>query len=305
MDSPDPVAVRGGVLYVVATPIGNPRDITLRAVDVLKGVDLVAAEDTRETGKLLAAHGIEARMISCHEYNESHRVRGLLDRIRSGGAVALVSDAGTPSISDPGYRLVGAAIDAGLPVVPIPGPSAALAGLSVSGLSTDAFVFVGFPPKKPGKRAEALRSLAGETRTLVFYESPRRILQLLDDLAGALGDRRGVACREMTKPHEEFLRGRLSDIRNRLAERDAVKGELTLLVAGRGASASGDGFSGADLKTVLRDALGAPGATVSAVAKTVAARLGLPKKHVYAVALAIQNEMGRTSNRKGEDHGQA
>ena len=301
MDSPDPGALRGGVLYVVATPIGNPRDITLRAIDVLKGVDLVAAEDTRETGRLLAAHGIEARMISCHEYNEAHRTQGLLDRLRSGGTVALVSDAGTPSVSDPGYRLVGAAIDAGLPVVPIPGPSAALAGLSVSGLSTDAFVFVGFPPKKPGKRADALRSLAGETRTLVFYESPRRILRFLDDLVGALGDRRGAACREMTKPHEEFLRGRLSEIRHRLAERDAVKGEFTLLVAGRGTSASDDGVSEAALETALREALGAPGAKVSAVSKAVAGRLGLPKNEVYATALDIQNEMGRTSNRKREE----
>ncbi len=288
MDSPDGPGVRGGALYVVATPLGNPRDITLRALDVLREADLVAAEDTRKTGRLLAAYGIDARMISCHEYNEARRVEGLIHRVRSGGVVALVSDAGTPSISDPGYRLVRAVIDVGLPVIPVPGPSAAVAALSVSGLSTDAFVFIGFLPKKSAKRTEALRSLAGEGRTLVFYESPRRIIGLLDDLLETLGDRPGVACREMTKPHEEFIRGRLSAIRDRLAERDAVKGELTLLVAGRSASAPDHEVSEADLKTALREALGAPGATVSAVSKAVAARLGLPKKQVYAAALDIQ-----------------
>jgi 16S rRNA (cytidine1402-2'-O)-methyltransferase len=304
-DHENPAGGEGGALYVVATPIGDFRDITLRAMDVLRSVDLVAAEDTRKTGQLLAAHGIDTRMVSCHDHNESQRAEGLVDRIRAGGSVALVSDAGTPSLSDPGYRLVCTAIDAGLSVVPVPGPSAAMAALSVSGLPTDAFVFIGFPPKKPAKRAAILRSLAGESRTLIFYESPRRIIPLLNDALQELGDREGVACREMTKPHEEFLRGRLSSIRRRLAKREAVKGELTLLVAGHTASSPGEGKSGEELTAALFSALQEPGARVSAVSRSIANRLGLPRNQVYEAALEIQNEIDRTSNRKGEDHGQA
>lgn len=302
MDRDQPGAA---ALYVVATPIGNFRDITIRAIDVLKNVALVAAEDTRKTGQLLAAHGIQARMISCHEYNEARRADQVIDQIRSGASVALVSDAGTPSVSDPGYRLVCAAIDAGLTVVPIPGPSAAMAALSVSGLSTDAFVFIGFPPRKPTKRAEALRSLAGEPRTLILYESPRRILQLLDDALRELGDREAVACREMTKPHEEFLRGRLSAIREALAARDAVKGEFTLMVKGRDPSSPGDAVSGEALAAALREALQADGARVSAVARIIAGRFGLPRNQVYAAALELRNAAVRKPNTKGEDHGQA
>lgn len=289
MADPGNKTVRPGVLYVVATPIGNLQDITLRALDVLKSVDVIAAEDTRETGKLLAAHSVKTRMISCHEHNEAQRAEQLLNRLKAGGSAALVSDAGTPSISDPGYRMVSAAIEAGLDVIPIPGPSAAMTALSVSGLSTDAFAFIGFLPKKPGKRAEILKILSGDARTLIFYESPKRIISLLDEARQALGDRDAVACREMTKLHEEFLRGRLSDIQARLLERDAVKGEFTLLIAGREASA-GDVVSKNDLAEAIQEALQEPGARVSSVAKAIARRFDLPKKQVYAAALEIQGQ---------------
>ena len=181
-----PLAVPPGTLYVVATPIGNPDDITLRALRVLAEVDLIAAEDTRKTGQLLAHHGIEGRLAAYHEHNEDRKTPELIDRIQAGASVAVVSDAGTPSVSDPGFRLVRAALAAGLPVVPVPGVSAAVAALSVSGLPTDAFVFVGFAPRKSTARRRLLERLAPLSETLIFYESPRRITGLLADLAECL-----------------------------------------------------------------------------------------------------------------------
>lgn len=276
-----------GGLYVVATPIGNLEDITLRAIRTLQGVDLIAAEDTRHTARLLAHHRIRTPLISCHEHNEHQRTPELIEKIRRGAAVALVSDAGTPSVSDPGYRLVRAAVEHGLDIFPIPGVSAAIAALSASGLPTDAFVFVGFSPKKKGRRLELLSSLVGEPRTLVFYESPRRVATFLDEVRAVLGDRPAVLAREMTKLHEEFVRGSLSDIRTALADRVELKGECTLLVAG---APSAEPLSDADLADVLRDALDRPDVHISSLAKTLARTYGLPRKTVYEMALAIRNE---------------
>jgi 16S rRNA (cytidine1402-2'-O)-methyltransferase len=273
-----------GTLYVVATPIGNPEDITLRAIRVLGEVDWVAAEDTRCTRRLLKHHGLSAPLISFYEHNEQRRTGELIRRLAEGSSGALVSNAGTPTVSDPGYRLVTAAAKEGIPVVPVPGPTAAAAALSASGLPTDAFVFVGFPPKKPKALHRFLERLAAEEKTLIFYESPVRILSFLEAAEKVFSDRRAVLAREMTKPHEEFLRGRLSAIRGALSDRDAVKGECTLLVAG--ASDAGPP-SADDLAEAVRSALDA-GMSVSEAAKTIAGRYRLPKARVYETALALK-----------------
>ncbi|MFZ5563423.1 MAG: 16S rRNA (cytidine(1402)-2'-O)-methyltransferase, partial [Thermodesulfobacteriota bacterium] len=223
-----------GRLYVVACPIGNKEDITLRALRVLREADIIAAEDTRRALDLLAAHGIPAqgRVVSCFEHNEQRRSAELLDSIQQGRSVALITDAGTPSVSDPGFYLVRSAVAQDIDVVPVPGVSAAVAALSVSGMPTDAFVFAGFLPKKQGKRSRRLAELAGQTATLIFYEAPLRAAVFMAELADALGDRRAVVCREMTKPHEEFIRGTLSQLAAALEDRDAVKGEITVVVEG-------------------------------------------------------------------------
>ena len=196
-----------GTLYIVATPIGNLEDITLRALRVLREVDWIACEDTRQTRKLLEHFGIAKPMVSYHEHNESGRAAELVERLTRGGSGALVSDAGTPLISDPGYRLVQAAIAAAIPVVPIPGASAAVSALSAAGLPTDAFRFCGFLPPKSSQRRKTLEQLKPETGTLIFYETPHRILEALEDVAAVMGSRPVVVARELTKLHEEFLRG--------------------------------------------------------------------------------------------------
>jgi 16S rRNA (cytidine1402-2'-O)-methyltransferase len=293
MPSPLPTdkPVPGG-LYVVATPIGNLEDITLRAIRILTGVDLIAAEDTRHTARLLAHYRIKTPLISCHEHNERQRSVELIAKIRSGGSVALVSDAGTPSVSDPGYRLVRAAVEEGLDVFPVPGVSAAVTALCVSGLPTDAFVFIGFAPKKSGSRRELLQSLAAESRTLVFYESPRRVTVLLEIVESIMGDRQAVLARELTKLHEEFIRGSLSGIRAVLEKRQQVKGECTLLVAGATAEES---VSDAQLEEVLRKALSRTDARLSGISKAFSRQYNLPRKKVYEMALAIQKESAETS----------
>lgn len=284
MDDPQTTSCPSG-LYVVATPIGNLEDMTLRAIKTLAGVDLIAAEDTRHTSRLLAHYGIRTPLISCHEHNEQQRTPQLIDKIRSGSAVALVSDAGTPSVSDPGFRLVRAAIENGLDVFPIPGVSAAVTALSASGLPTDTFLFVGFVPRKAGKRMDVLRPLVDEPRTLVFYESPRRVAALLEAVHALMGDRQVVLAREMTKLHEEFIRGRLTDVQAELARRPEVKGECTLLIDG---APPAPAVADDELERVLRKALSRPGARVSSVSKAVARQCGLPRKIVYEMALAIE-----------------
>ena len=219
-----------GVLYVIATPIGNLEDITLRALRVLREVDLVACEDTRLTRKLLDHFAIQKPMSSYHEHNEAARTRELIEKLEGGAAVALVSDAGTPLVSDPGYRLVTAAVAAGIAVVPLPGPSALTTALAASGLATDSFRFCGFLPPKPTQRRKTLEDLKSETCTLIFYETPHRILDALEDVATVMGARPVAVARELTKLHEEFLRGTAAEVRGRLAERPSIRGEFTLLI---------------------------------------------------------------------------
>lgn len=220
-------------VYLVSTPIGNLEDITFRAVRTLREVDAIACEDTRHTLKLLRHFDVRKPLVSYHEHNEAERAAELIERVKAGEAIAVVSDAGAPGVSDPGFRVVRAAIDAGVEVVPIPGPSALVAALTASGLPTDAFRFCGFPPSKSGQRKRFYEELAAETATLVFYESPHRALASVEDARDVLGDRPAVLARELTKLHEEFLRGTLSDVAARLAERGAIKGEMTLVI-GRG-----------------------------------------------------------------------
>jgi 16S rRNA (cytidine1402-2'-O)-methyltransferase len=220
----------GGCLYLISTPIGNLEDITLRALRILKEVDLVACEDTRETAKLLHRYGIHKRALSYHEHNEIVRAAEIMLELEDGARVALLSDAGTPGISDPGYHLVQLAIRHGIPVVPVPGPTALVAALAASGLPADHFHFVGFLPPKATQRRKALKALEAEPATLIFYEAPHRIADSLADMRAVLGDRRAVVAREVTKMHEEFLRGRLSELAQ-LAKRRTLKGESTVLVA--------------------------------------------------------------------------
>ena len=221
----------GPALYLVGTPIGNLEDITLRAVRVLKEVDLIACEDTRQTQKLLNHYGITTRTISYHEHNEMTRAAELVKEMQEGTSVALVTDAGMPGISDPGFRLISLAIRHHVPVVPIPGASAFLAALVASGLPTDSFRFSGFLPAKRGERRAALEAIKTSPRTQVFYEAPHRIVETLSDVVEALGkDRHVVIAREVTKLHEEFLRGRAGEVLEALKSRDGVKGEITLLI---------------------------------------------------------------------------
>jgi 16S rRNA (cytidine1402-2'-O)-methyltransferase len=279
---------RQGTLYVVATPIGHLEDVTLRALRVLREVDLVACEDTRITGRLLRAYGIAAATTSYFEHNERWKGDRILAVLREGRSVALVSDAGTPAISDPGFRLVREARAGGLPVVPIPGPSAAVAAVSVSGLPTDRFLFVGFLPARARERRRRLQELAGERPTLVFYESPQRVVQALSDMIEALGDREAFLCREATKVHEEYRPGLLSQLRAELAGRPSVRGEIVLVVAGATESAAAVAEDPVDLYRRLA----AEGRTRREAVKEAAKRLGLPAREVYRLAQEQEREPG-------------
>ena len=221
-----------GTLYVVSTPIGNLEDITLRALRILKEVDLIAAEDTRRTGLLLKHFGIEKPLTSYFEGNELKKREFILSRLTEGSDVSLVSDAGTPGISDPGFRLIRLAIENEIPVVPIPGPSAVITALSIAGLPTDAFFFKGFLPHKAKKRRDLLSELVDVRETLVFYESPHRISETLQDILDMMGDREMALARELTKVYEEVLRGRVSEIQQQIGSRK-LKGEITLVVSGK------------------------------------------------------------------------
>ncbi len=236
-----------GTLYIVSTPIGNLEDITLRALRLLKEVDLIAAEDTRHTGILLKHFGIQKPLTSYFEGNELKKKEWILSRLNQGDRIALVSDAGTPGISDPGFRLIQVAIENLIPIVPIPGPSAVITALSVSGLPTDAFLFKGFLPHKSKKRKDLLKQLEETKETLIFYESPHRLNETLKDILDILGDREIVLTRELTKIYEEILRGKVSEIQHQLAEKK-IKGEITLVISGktrkRVMGRSGDGEMG-------------------------------------------------------------
>lgn len=222
-----------GTLYVCGTPIGNLQDITIRALDVFRNVDLIAAEDTRRTRKLLAHYEIPTKTISYHEHNEFSRAPQLIEMIKEGKQVALVTDAGMPGISDPGAHLVDCALSNNLKVVSIPGPSAVITALSVSGFSADEFTFVGFLPRKGKRREEALESLAQETIVAVIYESPYRLTRTLSDLVSVLGgDRKVVVTRELTKLHEEIIKGTLEEVREEFSQR-TIKGEITIVVGNK------------------------------------------------------------------------
>lgn len=271
-----------GRLFVVATPLGNLEDLGPRAVRVLGEVALVACEDTRRTGALLRAQGLRTPLLSCFEHNERERVAEVLERLQGGQDVALVSDAGTPTISDPGYRLVRAAREAGLAVVPVPGPCAAVAALSVSGLPTDRFLFVGFLPARAAPRRREIEALAALPFTLVIYESPLRVAETLADLAATWGPRPAFLCREATKLHEEYVLADLVTLRDRLAARETVKGEVVLVVAG---APEGEPEAADQDPRVLFERLVAQGLTRRAAVKEVARLTGRPAREVYALVL--------------------
>lgn len=272
------VSQAGGRVYVVATPIGNLEDVSPRAQRVLAEAALIACEDTRHTAKLCAQFGITTRRISLHAHNEASRIPMLLERLRDGDAIALVSDAGTPLLSDPGERLVRAALDAGFEVVPVPGPSAPLAALVASGLPVQPFLFLGFPPRKSGARRALFASLAALPATLVLFEAPNRVKQTLADLHAALGPRRVAIARELTKRHEQILRGVLGEV-----TLEETRGEVTLVVEGAPQVAAAPEAGDVDARI---DALRAEGLSARDVARTIADETGLSKSDAYARVLA-------------------
>jgi len=261
---------------VVATPIGNLEDISSRAIRILREVDLIACEDTRHTRKLLDRYGITRPLISYHEHNEQPRAAELLADLQAGKNIALVSDAGTPLIADPGYRLVEQARGQGIVVSPVPGACALIGALSASGLPTDSFLFHGFLPPKQGQRRKLLEELKTLKATLVFYEAPHRILETLEDIAATLGERLVVLARELTKIHEEFLRGTPRELRSILAERPAVKGEITVMVAWGESAASDDTPLDAAVEKLMK-----AGVPRMEALKTIARERGLSKRDVY------------------------
>jgi len=269
-----------GILYIVATPIGNLEDITLRALRVLREVDVIAAEDTRHTQILLSHHDIHTPLTSYHEHNEKTKAQELVTRLARGKNIALVSDAGTPAISDPGFRLVVQAIRAGVRIIPIPGASALTAVLSATGLPTDRFVFEGFLPAKKKLRRERLQTLRDETRTLIFYEAPHRLKDTLDDIHELLGNREAVLAREVTKIHEEFLRGPVSALVRELGSGE-VRGEVTLIISG----SAGESRVNEDLlKAEIRELKG-QGLRVKEIAEVLGEKFGYSKKDIYRLAL--------------------
>lgn len=275
-----------GILYVVGTPIGNLEDMTFRAVRILQTVDLIAAEDTRHTGKLLQHFQITTPQLSYHEHNSNSRIPELLQQLSNGKAIAIVTDAGMPAISDPGFELVKACVEAGILVVPIPGPCAVITALSAAGLPTEKFVFEGFLPTKNQDRHERLEFLQAEARTIIFYESPHRLRQTLQDLADALGqDRRLVLARELTKLYEEFFRGRIGDAIAYYTEREP-QGEYTLVVAGL--PPLKPQLSEAELKAELQQIM-AQGISRSQASRQLAKATSLSRRHLYQLALAIPN----------------
>lgn len=271
-----------GVLYVVATPIGNPGDITLRALEVLRKVDLIACEDTRRTGLLLAAHRIEKPMLSHFEHNEERRVPELIERLEAGARVALVTDAGTPAISDPGYRLVRAAHEAGVRVTAIPGACAAVAALSISGIASDRFAFEGFLPPREGARKKALEALLREQRTMIFYEAARRLGDTLSEMAETLGgDRTAAVIREITKTHEETIRGSLAELAARFTREQAL-GEVVIVIEG-----ARDETAAAAPALTVQDLLDA-GVSLKHASQLIAKLTGKSRRDVYQEGLKLR-----------------
>jgi 16S rRNA (cytidine1402-2'-O)-methyltransferase len=273
-----------GTLYVVATPIGNLEDLSMRAVRVLREVAIIACEDTRHTRVLLQHYGVATPILSYHEHNEAARTPELLRRLEAGASVALVSDAGTPILSDPGFTLLRHAIATSIPVVPIPGPSAITTALSVAGLPTDRFVFVGFLPRRTGERRRILAALASVPWTVVLFEAPHRIRQTLQDLKAILGDRQMAVGRELTKKFEEMIRGAVSQVLEHV-QRTPPRGELTLVVAGAPAAAGPRGDPARRLRALL-----ARGVSAKDAVRQVAQTCGLPRRTVYEMALHLQGK---------------
>lgn len=290
-DADRPPAVERATLYVVATPIGNLDDVTLRALRVLRDADVIAAEDTRHTRQLLEHHGIPARgrLVAYHDHVEAERADELVLRLASGESVALVSDAGTPLIADPGYRLTRAALQAGLRVVPVPGPSSPVALLSCAGLPTDCFTFAGFLPAKSAARQRAIAALADRTETLLLLESPHRLAATLADLTAVLGDREAVLGRELTKRFEEVRRGTLATLAARYGDEGdgEARGEIVLAIAGRPAERAKDEEAEEQLDEMLRAGLDA-GEPLATVARAAAAKLGIPRRVAYQRGLALK-----------------
>ena len=273
-----------GVLYIVATPIGNLEDISLRALRILKEVDRIAAEDTRHTRILLSHYDIRTPLVSYHEHNEKTQAQRLVECLQRGENIALVSDAGTPAISDPGFRLVVEALRADVRIIPLPGPSALATVLSASGLPTDRFAFEGFLPAKRQERDARLHALRSESRTLIFYEAPHRVKESLRTMRRILGDREIVVAREVSKVHEEFLRGSIEQVLAQLAERE-VKGELTIVVHGAGREAQ---VSEEELIAQIRR-MAEEGIGVKQISELLGERHQVAKREVYRLALSIRN----------------
>ena len=273
-----------GTLFVVAIPIGNPDDLTPRAAERLRSVAVVAAEDTRHFATLARHHGMDVRVVSYHDHNEGARTRQLVGRLMAGDDVALVSDAGTPLVSDPGYRLVRAAIDAGIPITSLPGASAVTTALAASGLPPHPFRFVGFLPRAAAARRAALEGVAGDDATLVAFEAPRRLADALRDARHVLGDRLACLARNLTKPHERYQRGSLSEL---IAELDAegdVRGETTLIIAGATGRTPALADAEADARLLLDG-----GAPARAVQDLLVSRHGMSKRDAYALVLRVRD----------------
>jgi len=287
--------------YLVATPIGNLGDISRRALDVLRRADRIACEDSRITRKLLSAEGIATPTTAYHDHSGTRERRRLLDAVAGGAAVALVSDAGTPLVSDPGFKLVREAIAAGLPVTALPGPSAPLVALLLSGLPSDRFFFGGFLPAKSGARRKALEELRGLSASLIFFEGPQRLAASLADMAAVLGAREAAVARELTKLHEEVRRGSLAGLAAHYAEAGAPRGEIVVVVGPP--PAGGDSAADFDLDAALKEAL--QHASLRDAAATVTAASGLPKRRVYARALELaKGELAKGELAKDESGGQ-
>lgn len=273
-----------GTLHLVAVPIGNADDITLRALGTLRSVVVVAAEDTRHFATLARQHVIEARAVSYHDHNEESRTRELLERLRAGDDVALVSDAGTPLVSDPGYRLVRAAIEEGIDVTVVPGPSAVTAALAGSGLPPHPFRFIGFLPRTSAARRALLESLASDEATLIAFEAPRRLTDALHDALAALGDRPACLARNLTKPHEHWQRGRLTELVATLEAEDEVRGECTLVIGGADAAVAATADAESDARLLLDG-----GAPPRAVQELLVQRHGMSKRDAYALVLRLRD----------------
>jgi 16S rRNA (cytidine1402-2'-O)-methyltransferase len=276
-----------GILYIVSTPIGNLEDITLRALRVLKEVDLIAAEDTRRTRQLLSHFGIHKPLLSYHEHNRRMREESFLEELRRGRAIALVTDAGTPGISDPGENLVRRAVQESIPLVPVPGPSALVAALSISGLPTESFLFYGFLPAQPPARQKFLLSLKDRPETLIFYESPRRLRSFLEDVFRILGDRQLMVAREMTKLYEEACRGTVSEVLKELGEEE-IKGEVTLVLEGSTVPARVEGVT---IEEALELYYREMGLSMKEAIGRVTEELGVPKKEVYRESLRMKRKI--------------